>query len=179
MNVYKAATLNTNLQNKWKTRVVWNTICKTKRRCDTQRRNLSEMRKCGATRNHAECTEHFWQNLWPASQASLIMSLANFWLELQTNLITLLTHLWQCTKGISNDHLWDQKQRCSQVSKHGIYCLWSGWQRCIQRRSLMGTKDHQNSTNVAFTKPLTTHLTHGKKWFFMPCNYSCTHRCCG
>ena len=110
-------------------------------------------------------------NLWPASQASSTMSLANLLLESQTNLITLLARLWQYAKGVSNDHLWCPKQRRSQVSKNGLYRLWSGWQRCIQRRylSLMRVKDRQKRANVAFTKPLTTHLTHGKDDFSVPC----------
>ena len=109
-------------------------------------------------------------NLWPTSQASSTMSLANLLLESQTNLITLLARLWQYAKGVSNDHLWCPKQRRSQVSKNGLYCLWSGWQRCIQRRylSLMSVKDRQKRANVAFKKPLTTHLTHGKDNFSVP-----------
>ena len=68
-------------------------------------------------------------------------------------------------KGVSSDHLWRAKQRRSQVSKNGLYRLWSGWQRCIQRRSLIRVKDRQKRANEAFTKPLTTHLTRDKGGF--------------
>ena len=75
-------------------------------------------------------------------------------------------------KGVSNDHLWRAKQRRSQVSKNGLYRLWSGWQRCIQRRSFMRVKDRQKRANEAFTKPLTTHLTRDKGDF--SCRDMCT-----
>jgi len=65
-------------------------------------------------------------------------------------------------KGLSKDHVWRPKQKRSQVSKNGLYHLWSGWQRCIKRTSLMRVKDRQKRANVALTKPLTTHLTRSK-----------------
>ena len=52
--------------------------------------------------------------------------------------------------------------RRSQVSKNGLYRLWTGWQRRFQKWSLMRVKSHQIRAKVAFTKPLTTHLVHGK-----------------
>ena len=66
------------------------------------------------------------------------------------------------SKGISKEHLWYAIDRRSQVSKNGLYRLWSGWQRRFQRWSLMRVKSHQIRAKVAFTKPLTTHLMHGK-----------------
>ena len=66
------------------------------------------------------------------------------------------------SKGISKEHLWYAIYRRSQVSKNGLYRLWSGWQRRFQRRSLMRVKSHQIRAKVTFTKPLPTHLMHGK-----------------
>ena len=70
--------------------------------------------------------------------------------------------LLTASKGISKEHLWYAIYRRSQVSKNGLYRLWSGWQRRFQRWSLMRVKSHQIRAKVAFTKPLTTHLMRGK-----------------
>ena len=70
--------------------------------------------------------------------------------------------LLTASKGISKEHLWYAIYRGSQVSKNGLYRLWSGWQRRFQRWSLMRVKSHQIRAKVAFTKPLTTHLMRGK-----------------
>ena len=70
--------------------------------------------------------------------------------------------LLTASKGISKEHLWYAIYRRSQVSKNGLYRLWSGWQRRFQRWSLMRVKSHQIRAKVAFTKPFTTHLMRGK-----------------
>ena len=70
--------------------------------------------------------------------------------------------LLTASKGVSKEHLWYAIYRRSQVSKNGLYRLWSGWQRRFQRWSLMHVKGHQIRAKVAFTNPLTTHLMRGK-----------------
>ena len=70
--------------------------------------------------------------------------------------------LLTASKGVSKEHLWYAIHRRSQVSKNGLYRLWSGWQRRFQRWSLMRVKSHQIRAKVAFAKPLTTHLMRGK-----------------
>ena len=39
--------------------------------------------------------------------------------------------LLTASKGVSKEHLWYTIHRRSQVSKNGLYRLWSGWQRRI------------------------------------------------
>ena len=51
-----------------------------------------------------------------------------FWLESQTSLLTPLTRFWQQAKAYQRNTFDTPLQGNSQVSKNGLYRLWSGWQ---------------------------------------------------
>ena len=101
-------------------------------------------------------------NLWPASPGIFDHAFGKPLTWNVDKFTYTFDPLLTARKGVSKEHLWYGIHRRSQVSKNGFYRLWSGWQRRIQRWSLMRVKSHQIRAKVAFTKPLTTHLMRGE-----------------